>query len=91
MAQQFHYSSQTHNTQYSSSTIVTDPDSNKEINNVLVASWFVWSALGDCSSSTIIRSNEVSHRNFSRADLNNAAKKAYSSASAEQPTNKQVR
>ena len=29
----------------------------------------------------MIRSNEVSHRNFSIADLDNAAKKAYSSAS----------
>jgi len=82
MAQQFHRSSQTHNNHYSSSTIVTDPDSNEKINNVLVACRFIWSALGDGSSSTTIRSNEVSHRNFSRADLDNAAKKAYSSASA---------
>ena len=51
------------------------------INNVLVACRFIWSALGEGSSSTTIRSNEVSHRNFSRADLDNAAKKAYSSAS----------
>jgi len=43
---------------------------------------FIWSALGDGSSSTTIRSNEVSHHNFSRADLDNAAKKAYSSAPA---------
>ena len=43
--------SQTHNTQYSSSTIVTDPDSNNQINNVLVASRFIRSALGDRSSS----------------------------------------
>ena len=86
LAQQFHHSEGTHNVSYSSSIVATDPDSNKEINNVLVASRFIWSALGDGSSSTTIRSNEVSHRNFSRADLDNAAKKAYSSA-----TNKQVR
>ena len=49
---------------------------------MLVACWFIWSALGDGSSSTMIRSNEVSHRNFLRDDLDNAAKKAYSSASA---------
>ena len=88
MAQQFHHSSQTHNNHYSSSTIVTNPDSNK-INNVLVAYRFIWSALGDCSSSTTIRSNEVSHRNFSRADLDNTAKRAYSSASA-RATNQQA-
>jgi len=82
MAQQFHHSSQTHNNHYSSSTFVTDPDSNEKISNVLFACRFIWSALGDGSSSTTIRSNEVSHRNFSRADLDNAAKKAYSSASA---------
>ena len=57
-------------------------DSSQQFNNVLVACRFIWSALGDGSSSTTIRSNEVSHRNFSRADLDNAAKKAYSSASA---------
>jgi len=74
--------SQNHNNHYSSNTTVTDPDSNNKINNVLVACRFIWSALGDCSSSTTIRSNEVSHRNFSRADLDNASKKAYSSASA---------
>ena len=56
---------------------------------MLVASRFIWSALGDGSSSTTIRSNEVSHRNFSRADLDNAAKKAYSSASA-RATNQQA-
>jgi len=82
MAQQFHHSSQTHNNHYSSSTIATDPDSNNKINNVLVACRFIWSALDDGSSSTTIRSNEVSHRNFSRDDLDNTAKKAYSSASA---------
>ena len=83
MAQQFYHSSQTHNTQYSSSTIVTDPHSNNKINNVLVTYvGFIWSALGDRSSSTKIRSNEASYHNFSRADLDNAAKKAYSSASA---------
>ena len=82
LAQQFHHSEGTHNVSYSSSIVATDPDSNKEINNVLVASRFIWSALGDGSSSTTIRSNEVSHRNFSRADLDNTAKKAYSSASA---------
>ena len=82
MAQQFHHSSQTHNTQHSSSTIVTYPDSNNKIKNVLVACRSIWSALGDRSSSTTIRSNEVSHRNSSNDDLDNAAKKAYSSASA---------
>jgi len=89
MAQQFHHASQTHNNHYSSSTIVTDPDSNKKINNVLVACRFIWSALGEGSSSTTIRSNEVSHRNFSRDDLDNAATKAYSSASA-RATNQQA-
>jgi len=82
MPQQFHHSSQTHNNHYSSSTIFTDPNSNNKINNVLVACQYIWSALGDCSSSTTILSNEVSHGNFSRADLDNAAKKAYSSASS---------
>ena len=52
MAQQFHHSSQTHNNHYSSSTILTDPDSNNKINNVLVECRFIWSAHGDCSSST---------------------------------------
>ncbi len=55
--------------------------------NNKMLSRFIWSALGDRSSSTI-RSNEVSHRNFSRADLDNAAKKVYSSASA-RATNQQ--
>jgi len=49
MAQQFHHSSQTHNNHYSSSTIVTDPNSNNKINDVLVAWRFIWSALGDGS------------------------------------------
>jgi hypothetical protein len=63
--------------------VATDPDNvDNKIDNVLIAVRWIWSALGDDNSTSTIRSNEVSHRNFSRADLDNAAKKAYSSASA---------
>ena len=91
MAQQFHHSSQTHNNHYSSSTILIDPDSNNKINNVLVARQFIWSAHGDCSSSTkpygqmkyhIITSQELIWKTLLRRHIVVHLQ--------EQPTNKQV-
>jgi len=56
-----------------------DPeDSNNEINNVLVASQlFIWSALGDRSSSFGHAAKKAYSSASARADLDNAAKKAY--------------
>ena len=90
MAQQFHHSSQTHNNHYSSSTIITDPDTNKKINNVLVACRFIWSALGDGSSSTTIRSNEVSHLTSQEMIWTTLLRRHIAVHLQEQRTNKQM-